>query len=117
MVSCTYSIKRVKRRKKMKNVKRIALMLVCILVVGVLGGCGAKFDPVAYTQANLDNVFKNDSAKLVEMGAGTAEEAEEIFNQGIDAQMSAFTSRMKISACTSSFVYPLHAPKYSHITW
>ena len=75
----------------MKNVKRIALMLVCILVVGVLGGCGAKFDPVAYTQANLDNVFKNDSAKLVEMGAGTAEEAEEIFNQGIDAQMAAFT--------------------------
>lgn len=75
----------------MKNVKRIALMLVCILVVGVIGGCGAKFDAVAYTQANLDNVFKNDSAKLVEMGAGTAEEAEEIFNQGIDAQMSAFT--------------------------
>lgn len=60
----------------MKNVKRIALALVCVLMVGILGGCGSKFDAQAYLNALLDASYKNDSTAFVEMKIGTAEEAE-----------------------------------------
>lgn len=69
--------------------KKIALMLVCVLTVGLLGGCGNSFDAAAYTQAILDNSYKNDSSQLVSQKVGTAQEAEEIYNQGIDLQVDA----------------------------
>lgn len=69
--------------------KKIAIMLACVLTVGLLGGCGNNFDAAAYTQAILDNSYKNDSSQLVSQKVGTAQEAEEIYNQGVDLQVDA----------------------------
>lgn len=69
--------------------KKIAIMLACVLTVGLLGGCGNNFDAAAYTQAILDNSYKNDSSQLVSQKVGTAEEAEELYNQGVDLQVDA----------------------------
>lgn len=76
----------------MKKVKRIALALalVCVMLVGVLGGCGAKFDAKGYLNALLDASYKGDSKAFVDMKIGTADEAAELYEQGIDAEMSAF---------------------------
>lgn len=69
--------------------KKVAIMLVCALMVGLLGGCGSSFDASAYMQAILDNSYKNDSSQLVSQKVGTAEEAEELYNQGVDLQVDA----------------------------
>lgn len=73
----------------MKKVKRMALALVCVLLVGVLCGCGAKFDASGYLGALLDNSYKGDSKAFVDTKIGTAEEAAKIYEQGIDAEMGA----------------------------
>lgn len=73
----------------MKKVKKIALALVCVLLVGALCGCGAKFDASGYLSAILDNSYKGDSKALVDQKIGTAEEAAKVYEDGIDAEMSA----------------------------
>ena len=81
----------------MKKVKRIALALVCVLVIGVLSGCGSKFDAKAYMEAMLDASYKNDPTKFVDMKIGTKEEAAALYEKGIDAEMDAFLSELSIS--------------------
>ena len=49
----------------MKKLKKIALLLVGVLMVGMLAGCGQKFDAQAYVKALLDASYKNDSAAFV----------------------------------------------------
>ncbi len=81
----------------MKKLKKIALALVCVMMIGVLGGCGAKFDAQAYLNALLDASYKNDSTAFVNMKIGTAEEAAELYEQGIDSEMDAFLSQLEVS--------------------
>lgn len=84
-------------RNMNKMVKKIALALVCVMMVSVLGGCGAKFDAVKYVSAVLDNSYKNDSSKYVEMKIATAEEAAKVYDQGIEANISALVSGATLS--------------------
>lgn len=65
--------------------KKVSLILALIMVLGVLGGCGASFDASSYLKALLDNTYKNDSSQLVSMKVATAEEASEVYEQGLDA--------------------------------
>lgn len=81
----------------MKHVKKIALALVCVMMVGILGGCGAKFDAAAYLKATLDNSYKNDSSGLVKLKIGTAEEAAKIYEEGIDTEINALLQGYNIS--------------------
>lgn len=81
----------------MKNMKKIIVALVCVMMLGVLGGCGAKFDAQAYVTALLDASYKNDSTKFVEMKIGTAEEAAKLYEEGIDTEMNVFLSQYDIS--------------------
>ena len=81
----------------MKKVKRIALALVCVLLVGALSGCGSKFDAKGYLNALLDASYKGDSKAFVDMKLGTEDEAAELYEQGIDAEMSAFLSGVSVS--------------------
>lgn len=74
--------------------KKLSIILACIMVMSVLGGCGASFDAAAYVQALLDNSYKNDSSQLVSMKIATAEEAAEIYEEGIDAEVDAMVSGM-----------------------
>jgi len=79
-----------------KMMKKLALIMSCVMMAGMLAGC-AKFDASAYLAALLDNSYKNDSTALVELGLGTAEEAAEIYEQGLDTEMEALTSTAGIS--------------------
>lgn len=72
--------------------KKLSIILVCIMVVGVLGGCGNSFDASAYVKALLDNSYKNDSSQIVDMKIATAEEAAEIYEEGLDAELDAMLS-------------------------
>ncbi len=83
--------------KTMKAMKKAALLLACTLVVGLLSGCGSSFDASAYLKALLDNSYKNDSKDFVDQKIGTAEEAEELYVEGIDAEVSAALSGASVS--------------------
>ena len=72
--------------------KKLPLLLAGTLLVGLLGGCGNSFDAAAYAKALLDNSYKNDSAQCVSMKIGTAEEAEQIYNEGLDANVDAMVA-------------------------
>ncbi len=74
-----------------KMMKKLTLIMSCIMMAGLLAGC-AKFDASAYLQALLDNSYKNDSTALVELGLATAEEAAEIYEEGLDAGMQVVTA-------------------------
>lgn len=65
--------------------KKVSLILALIMVLGVLGGCGASFDASSYLKALLDNMYKNDSSQLVSMKVATAEEASEVYEEGLDS--------------------------------
>lgn len=76
---------------------KIIAILICIAVCSSLTACGAKLDVQAYLQAMLDLSYKGDTAAYVEMGLGTAEEAEALFERGIDSEMSFFKERQSMS--------------------
>ena len=76
----------------MKKLKKIALLLVGVLMVGMLAGCGQKFDAQAYVKALLDASYKNDSAAFVSTKVGTAEEAAALYEEGIDSELDALLS-------------------------
>ena len=76
--------------------KRVGLILACICMIGSLNGC-AKFDASAYVKAILDNSYLNDSTEFVEQKIGTAEEAAELYKQGIDAEMDAMLASVTLS--------------------
>lgn len=67
-----------------KLVSILSMVLICILMVG----CGKTFDASAYVQALLDNSYKNDSAKFVELELGTADEAAAIYDDGIEMEIA-----------------------------
>lgn len=67
--------------------KKLSIIAACILTVGLLGGCGTNFDAAGYTKAILDNSYKNDSSAFVSQKIGTAEEAADLYEQGLDAEM------------------------------
>ncbi len=81
----------------MKKTKKIALLLVCVLVIGILGGCGNKFDAKAYLQAMLDLSYKNDTAAFMDLKIGTAEEAAQVYESGIDLAMKNFMTGVTVS--------------------
>lgn len=75
----------------MKTVRKAALWIVCVMVIGILGGCSYTFDASEYLKASLDNYYKGDPTGFVDLNIGTADEAEELYQEGIDAQVGAFT--------------------------
>ena len=86
----------------MKNAKiniktKILLLLVGVLIVGAVSGCTSDKSVKAYLQALLDASYKNDSAGFVEIKLGTAEEAQALYEQGIDTGVGVFCSRLGVS--------------------
>ncbi len=81
----------------MKRMKKVALLLTAVLAAAVLGGCGGSFDASAYVKALMDNSYKGDSAEFVEQKVGTKEQAEQLYEEGIDTEMSAITQGVQPS--------------------
>ena len=65
-----------------------AAALVTVMTV-LLGGCTA-FDACAYMQAILDVSYKNETEDYMELTGATEEEANEIFQNNLDATMHEF---------------------------
>lgn len=68
-----------------------------VLTVGILGGCTSDNTVKTYLQALLDASYKNDSGAFVDMKLGTAEDAQKLYEQGIDTGVSVFCSRLGVS--------------------
>lgn len=68
----------------MKKARKLVLLVACTLMIGVLAGCGAKFDASKYVQAQMDNSYKNDSSLVVELKYATEEEAQKVYEDEID---------------------------------
>lgn len=80
-----------------KKIKTLMVLTACLLLGGILGGCSSDESVKTYMQALLDASYKNDSAAFVEMGLGTAEEAQALYEQGIDNGISVFCSKIGAS--------------------
>lgn len=73
------------------------LLLVGILAVATLGGCSTDTSVKTYLQALLDASYKNDSTAFVKMKLGTEEDAQELYERGIDTGVSVFCGRIGAS--------------------
>ena len=81
----------------MKKMRKLALLLVAVLAAAVLGGCGGSFDASGYVKALLDNSYKGDSTEFVAQKVGSKEEAEKLYVEGLDSEMSTMTTGIQIS--------------------
>lgn len=81
----------------MKRMRKVALLLVAALAAAVLGGCGGSFDASAYVKALMDNSYKGDSSAFLEEEVGTKEQAEKLYEEGIDTEMSGITTGVQLS--------------------
>ena len=81
----------------MKNMKnKMVILFAGLLLLSTLAAC-AKFDASSYVKAILDNSYYNDATGIVEQGMGTVEEAAELYNKGIDAQIDVMFEKVAIS--------------------
>ena len=84
--------------KKIKRIiARMALLLTGILMIGVLGGCTSDKSVRTYLQALLDASYKNDPTAFMAIKLGSAEDAQALYEQGIDVGVSVFCSRLGMS--------------------
>ncbi len=81
----------------MNRMKRIAVLLTAVLVTGLFAGCGRSFDASAYIKALMDNSYKNDSTGIVEQKIGTEEQAKELYEEGLDAEMQQLVANAVMS--------------------
>lgn len=81
----------------MRKARKAAVWLAAVMAAVLLGGCGRQFDASGYVKALLDNSYKGDSAEFVAQKVGTKEQAEELYQQGIDTEMKSLTSQAKVS--------------------
>ena len=81
----------------MKKARKLVLLVACTLMIGVLAGCGAKFDASKYVQAQMDNSYKNDSSFVVELKYATEEEAQKVYEDEIDTLVDNFFLGVSVS--------------------
>lgn len=73
------------------------LLLIGVLVVGAVSGCASDKSVRTYLQALLDTSYKNNSDAFVEIKLGTQEDAQALYEQGIDTGVGVFCSRLGVS--------------------
>ncbi len=82
--------------KMKKKITKILFLLIGVLLLGIVSGCTSDKSVKTYLQALLDASYKNDSGAFVEMKLGTAEEAQALYEQGIDTGLDVFCSRLGV---------------------
>lgn len=86
-----------KENLKIKAVFVARTMYVLIMVCVLLTACGARLDMQVYLQAMLDLSYKGDSTDYVNMELGTAQDAELVYERGIDSEMTSFREKLMLS--------------------
>ncbi len=80
----------------MKKMKKMSILLAAVVIATMLVGCGS-FDASGYMKALLDNSYKNDSTAFVDQKVGTAEQAKELYDLGIETELNSLISGVTIS--------------------
>ena len=80
----------------MKKMRKAALLLAAMMMATLLCGCGS-FDASGYIKALLDNSYKNDSTAFVDQKIGTKEQAQELYEKGIETALKSLIDDVQIS--------------------
>ena len=83
--------------KMKKIITKMLFLLISVSIIGTVSGCTSDKSVKTYLQALLDTSYKNDSSAFVEIKLGTAEEAQALYEQGIDTGIGVFCSRLGVS--------------------
>lgn len=82
----------------MRKKKQLYLFLFAALFILLsFAGCGREFDASGYLKAILDNSYKHDPSAFLEQEIGSEEEAEQLFQEGIDTNIAALTESAPVS--------------------
>lgn len=79
-----------------KSYQKIIFLLISIVAVSTLSGCKSDKKVKNYLQALLDASYKNDAAIFVDMKLGSEEEAQELYERGIDTGVGVFCSKLGV---------------------
>lgn len=79
-----------------KMINKSIILFMGLVLLSTLAAC-EKFDASGYVKAILDNSYYNDATGMVEKEMGTVEEAAELYNKGIDAQIDVMFEKVAIS--------------------
>lgn len=79
-----------------KSYQKIIFLLISIVAVSTLSGCTSDKKVKNYLQALLDTSYKNDAAIFVDMKLGSEEEAQELYERGIDTGVGVFCSKLGV---------------------
>jgi len=79
---------------KMKKYIKIVVMIVLFVIM--LGGCTSDKDVRTYLQALLDASYKNDPTAFLDMDLGTEEEAQALYERGIQTGTDAFCAKLNV---------------------
>lgn len=79
-----------------KSYQKIIFLLISIVAVSTLSGCTSDKKVKNYLQALLDASYKNDAAIFVDMKLGSEEEAQELYERGIDTGVGVFCSKLGV---------------------
>lgn len=78
----------------MRKKKEISGIILIVIMTLLLVGCTADFDAEGYTKAVLDVSYKNQTEQYVELTESTEKDAEQIFEQNLDAMVEEFGGLM-----------------------
>lgn len=80
-----------------KSVTKSFLAVIGVLLIGFVGGCTSDKSVRTYLQALLDTSYKNDSKAFVEIRLGDEQDAQTLYEQGIDTGVGVFCSRLGVT--------------------
>lgn len=80
-----------------KKGKLFTVIFTFLFLLLSAAGCGKEFDASGYLKAVLDNSYKHDPTAFLEQKIGSEEEAEQLFQEGIDANIAALTESASVS--------------------
>lgn len=100
----------------MKHIKKKLLIVLSALVVftTMMAGCGQSFDASKYLQAILDNSYKNDPSGILEQKIGTKEEANAIYEEGIQNNVDIVTAEIPLTEESEARLRDLFCQVYAN---
>ncbi len=83
---------------KRKRSSSLLCILICVVLAGGCGLSGADFDASGYVKASLDMSYHGESAQFIELTEATAEQATQMYEEIVAANLAEITAGMILSA-------------------